>query len=69
MFEKAKEKGTISSMPKIPGIAVWQKGHIGIYVGDGKVIEAANTRAGILETKLSAGRWTHWLKVPGVRYE
>ena len=69
MFEKAKEKGTISSMPKIPGIAVWQKGHIGIYVGDGKVIEAANTRAGILETRLSAGRWTHWLKVPGVSYE
>lgn len=69
MFEKAKEKGTISSMPKIQGIAVWQKGHIGIYVGDGKVIEAANTRAGILETRLSAGTWTHWLKVPGVRYE
>ena len=69
MFEKAKEKGTISSIPKIPGIAVWQKGHIGIYVGDGRVIEAANTRAGILETRLSAGTWTHWLKVPGVSYE
>lgn len=56
-------------MSKIPGITVLQKGHIGIYVGDGKVIEAANTHAGILETKLSAGRWTHWLKVPGIRYE
>lgn len=55
MFEKAKEKGTISSMPKIQGIAVWQKGHIGIYVGDGKVIEAANTRAGILETRAVCG--------------
>ena len=56
-------------MPKILGIAVWQKGHIGIYIGDGKVIGAANMRAGILETKLSAGTWTHWLKVPGVRHE
>ena len=66
---RTKEKGRISSMPKIPGIAVWQKGHIGIYVGGGKVIEAANTRTGILETRLSAGTWTHWLKVPGVSYE
>lgn len=36
-----KVKGVISTMPEIPGLAVWTKtgGHIGLYMGGGKVIE------------------------------
>lgn len=69
MFEKAGEKGKIATIPEIAGLAVWKKGHIGIYIGKGKVIEAFNTEMGILETRLSEGGWTHWIKIPGVAYE
>lgn len=40
MFNLAVEKGPISTMPDIPGIAVWHQGHIGVYIGNGYVIHA-----------------------------
>ena len=43
MFSAATEKGTINTMPDIPGLAVWHQGHIGVYIGNGYVIHAANT--------------------------
>ena len=43
MYEIATEKGTIDTIPDIPGLAVWREGHIGIYIGGGEVIEATFT--------------------------
>ena len=40
MYNNATVKGDISTMPDIPGLAVWHKGHIGVYIGNGEVIEA-----------------------------
>ena len=40
MYENATEKGTIDTIPEIPGLAVWKEGHIGVYIGGGKVVEA-----------------------------
>lgn len=40
MYYNAKESGPISTMPDIPGLAVWHEGHIGVYIGGGQVIEA-----------------------------
>ena len=68
MYETATEKGSIDSMPEIPGLAVWHSGHIGIYIGNGEVIEAMGTRYGVVRTQLSDSRWTHWLKVPYITY-
>lgn len=68
MYENATEKGSIDSMPEIPGLAVWHSGHIGIYIGNGEVIEAMGTRYGVVKTQLSDSRWTHWLKVPYITY-
>lgn len=68
MYENATEKGSIDSMPEIPGLAVWHTGHIGIYIGDGEVIEAKGTRYGVVRTNLDDGSWTHWLKVPYITY-
>lgn len=40
--------------------------HVGIYVGDGKFVHAANRRKGVIESSLPTGRWaTNWWK--GVR--
>lgn len=68
MYENAAEKGTIDTIPEIPGLAVWHEGHIGIYIGNGEVIQAANTYDGVIRTPLSYNRWTHWLKVPYISY-
>ena len=61
MFNAAVEKGPISTMPDIPGIAVWHQGHIGVYIGNGYVIHAANTYDGVIKTPITSSGWTHWL--------
>lgn len=68
MYYNASIKGSISTIPEIPGLAVWHAGHIGIYIGNGQVIEAMGTRYGVVQTNLSDGRWTHWLKIPYISY-
>ena len=68
MFENAKVKGTIDTIPEVPGLAVWSDGHIGIYIGNGEVIEAMNTLRGVTRTKLAGREWTHWLQIPYISY-
>lgn len=68
MFNAAVEKGPISTMPDIPGIAVWHQGHIGVYIGNGYVIHAANTYDGVIKTPITSSGWTHWLKIPYINY-
>lgn len=68
MFENASEKGTIDTIPEIPGLAVWHEDHIGIYIGNGEVIQAANTNAGVIRTPIGQSGWTYWLKIPYIQY-
>lgn len=68
MYENATEKGSIDTIPEIPGLAVWHEGHIGIYIGNGEVVQAANTKAGVIRNKLEDTAWTHWLKIPYINY-
>ena len=68
MYNVATNKGGIATIPEIPGLAVWNKGHIGVYIGDGYVIEAMGTKYGVVKTKLADRNWTHWLKIPYLSY-
>ena len=68
MYANATEKGTIDAIPEVPGLAVWHEGHIGIYIGNGEVIEAMGTRYGVVRTQLADCGWTHWLKIPYINY-
>lgn len=68
MYHNATEKGTIDTIPEIPGLAVWHKGHIGIYIGNGYVIHAAGTTSGVIKTPIGDSGWTHWLKIPYITY-
>ena len=68
MFNNATEKGTLDTLPEIPGLALWHSGHIGIYIGGGKVIHAANTHAGVIISDVSGSGFTHWLKIPYITY-
>lgn len=67
-YNRATEKGTIKTMPDIPGLAVWKEGHIGVYVGNGEVIEARGFDYGVQKYKLSDRPYTKWLKIPGLEY-
>ena len=67
MFDAATVKGTIDTIPEVPGLAVWQDGHIGIYIGNGEVIEAMGTEHGVVKTTLPSD-WTHWLEIPYISY-
>ncbi len=71
MVNRATDKGHILTIPELPGLAVYKPGHIGVYLGDGQVIEAHSTSKGVIQTPLrGAGStlWTHWLKVPFIAY-
>ena len=69
MYENATEKGTIDTLPETPGLALWHEGHIGIYIGNGQVIHAANTNDGVIISDVSGSGFTHWLKIPYIDYE
>ena len=56
-----------------PGTAVFvwngrKYSHVGLYVGDGTVIEAMSTLNGVTTTKVTATKWTHWGELAGVDY-
>ena len=58
-----------------PGTAVftWKEkegkyGHVGLYIGDGKVIEAKGTKEGVVKSNVTEDRWTHWGELKGVNY-
>jgi len=68
MYKSAAVFGAMDTMPDIPGIAVWKSGHIGIYVGNGKVIEAMGTKYGVVKTNLADRSWTAWLEIPYIKY-
>lgn len=67
-------KGKITSATALkPGYALFtgtesDHGHVGLYIGDGWVIEAANTQDGVIKTKSSAKKWTYWGALKGVEY-
>lgn len=68
IWNNVTESGPISSMPETPGLAVWMDGHIGVYIGNGEVIEAQGTAYGVVKTQLSGRGWTKWLKIPNIKY-
>lgn len=68
IWNNVTESGSISNMPDTPGLAVWMDGHIGVYVGNGEVIEAQGTAYGVVKTKLAGRGWTKWMKIPNIKY-
>lgn len=69
MYYNARHSGTIDTIPEVPGLAVWKLGHIGVYIGNGEVIEAMGTKYGVVKTQLQGRGWTHWLEIPYIAYE
>ena len=68
LLAAATEKGLIATMPEIPGLTVHYPGHMGVYIGDGWVIEARGHKYGVVKTRLKDRCWISWAKVPGLKY-
>ena len=68
MLSACKKKGKIKKMPDVPGVLVFKSGHVGVYIGNGKVIEAMGHAYGVVETELSKRPWTHYGCCPWIEY-
>lgn len=81
LIAEATEKGDISTIPEIPGVLVYQYGHMGIYIGNGEVIESTAAKFDGVNGKIyktyfkgnNSGykrtTWTHWFKSPNLTYD
>lgn len=63
-----KEKGTIDTIPEQKGVLVFYVGHVGVYVGNGDVIEARGHAYGVVKTKLDSRPWKWWGRHPDILY-
>ena len=58
-----------------PGTAVFttndsgRHGHIGLYIGSGKVIEAKGAQYGVIESKVTESRWKAWGELKMIEYD
>ena len=68
MLSRCKKKGKISTLPEVPGTLVFRTGHVGVYIGNGKVIEAKGHKWGVVESKLKDRNFTHWGYCPWINY-
>jgi hypothetical protein len=70
-FCKAKglDTGPMETLPELPGLMVHQNGHTGVYIGNGRVVEARGIDYGVVETDVRARGWKTWAKLPNVTYQ
>lgn len=68
MLKQCSESGSIGSIPEIEGVLVFKKGHVGIYIGDDKVVEARGHSYGVIESNIKDMPWTNWGKHKDIEY-
>ena len=70
LFTVCPENGSIDTMPDIPGVCVFMRdmSHVGVYVGDGYVVEATGHARGVVKTKLAGRGWGLWGKPRWINY-
>ena len=57
-----------------PGSAVFvlkgtsNRSHVGLYIGDGKVIEASGQDVGVITSQVTNKKWAEWAELKGVNY-
>lgn len=67
--DACKTKGEMATMPEIPGLLVFFDKHVGVYIGNGEVVEARSRKYGVYKSKLAERPWTSWGYHPDIVYE
>lgn len=64
LYNQCSQRGGIESMPNEPGVCLFMgnMGHVGVYMGNGRVIEARGHAYGVVETALTGRGWAYWGK-------
>lgn len=62
LYKKCGRKGDISTLPETPGVCVFMAnmGHVGVYIGNGEVVEAMGHAYGVVKTKVAGRGWAYW---------
>ena len=62
LYKKCSRKGELSTLPETPGVCVFMAnmGHVGVYIGNGEVVEAMGHAYGVVKTKLAGRGWAYW---------
>jgi hypothetical protein len=75
-YDQCTKRGKVTDMPLTPGCTVYmwsdkkgRMGHVGLYIGNGKVIEARGADYGVVTTKLNERQWTHWGMLDWLEYD
>lgn len=55
-------------VPEVPGLIMYKNGHVGVYEGDGQVIEAKGFAYGVIRSKIDATPWEYALVDPWISY-
>ena len=73
LYRQCKQQGKLGAWQMQPGDLVFRysfakgkMGHVGVYVGNGMVIEAQGRDAGVVMRHLSCGGWTHQGRHPAL---
>ena len=81
MYDKwCTEKGAVRNGKRAdgkelkPGTALFtgdtkNKGHVGLYIGGGCVIEAKGAASGVVKSSSGLSKWTWWGELKGVEYD
>ena len=74
MYAISKDKGGMNSFPRKPGTLVYKGGspsaihHVGVYIGDGYVVEAKGHKWGVVKSKLNSS-WNFWSQCPFIEVD
>lgn len=68
MMSSSPNTGDISSLPDVPGLGVYMPGHVGVYVGEGMVVDARTYGADMCCQPVSSLPWTNWFEIYGIDY-
>ena len=70
LYTNCTKTGMLSSMPAEPGVCVFTKSldHVGVYIGNGKVIESRGHNYGVVCTNITDRFWYFWGKPKWIKY-
>lgn len=71
LYKICGKHGDIGSIPETPGVCVFMAnmGHVGVYIGNGEVVEAMGHAYGVVKTKLNGRGWAYWGMPDWISYE
>ena len=62
LYKKCSRKGELSTLPETPGVCVFMAnmGHVGVYIGNGQVVESMGHAYGVVKTRRENRGWACW---------